>query len=126
MKRFVLFLSVAVLLTVVLASLLDAEPPTAAVRRFLAGEFRWTVGAPLVSPAERPDDFCYSVKDPSVVQFDGRWHLFCTIRSQKRSHQIEYLNFENWSQAKSAQRHILSRPFTKYRHVLIDEKGWVL
>src|SRR5438552_553010 len=37
-----------------------------------SGEFQWTVGAPLVLPADRPEDPCYSVKDPSIVQFEGR------------------------------------------------------
>lgn len=69
--------------------------------------FRWEVGDPILSPAERPDDPCRSVKDPSIVRFEDRWHLFCTIRSQKRTHQIEYLNFMTWQEAKTAPRHIL-------------------
>jgi hypothetical protein len=72
------------------------------------GDFRWTLSKPLVSPAVRPDDPCYSVKDPSIVSFGGRWHLFCTIRSRQRSHQIEYLNFTDWTQANAAPRHILA------------------
>jgi hypothetical protein len=72
------------------------------------GEFRWNVGRPVLSPAIRPDDPCYSVKDPTVVRYDNRWHLFCTIRSQKRSHQIEYLSFADWKQADQAQRHVLT------------------
>jgi hypothetical protein len=73
-----------------------------------SGEFRWTVGAPLVSAATRTDDPCYSVKDPSIVYFQGRWHLFCTIRSVKRTHQIEYLSFDDWKNANQAPRHILT------------------
>lgn len=68
----------------------------------------WTMSGPLVGPAQRREDPCYSVKDPSIVFFEGRWHLFCTIRSVKRSHQIEYLNFSDWSDANSAERHILT------------------
>lgn len=74
----------------------------------LAGRFRWTVSPPLVAAADRPGDMCYSVKDPSVVYHDGRWHLFCTIRSQKRSHQIEYLSFADWKDANAAERHVLT------------------
>jgi hypothetical protein len=72
------------------------------------GQFRWAVGPPLLSPAERPDDPCYSVKDPTIVRYGDRWHLFCTIRSQKRSHQIEYLSFADWSEAAKAKRRILT------------------
>ena len=80
----------------------------APVQRVLSGEFQWTASVPLLSPVDRPDDPCYSVKDPSVVRFGDRWHLFCTIRSQKRSHQIEYLSFDDWPAAKHATRTILS------------------
>jgi hypothetical protein len=73
-----------------------------------SGDFRWLATEPLVSPANRTTDPCYSVKDPSIVRYEGRWHLFCTIRSQKRSHQIEYLSFDDWTNANSAPRHILT------------------
>jgi len=73
----------------------------------LAGRFRWRVSQPLVKPLERPEDTCYSVKDPSVVHYRGRWHLFCTIRGQKRSHQIEYLTFRDWKGTDRAKRHLL-------------------
>jgi len=73
-----------------------------------SGRFKWTASAPLLSPAHRPEDPCYSVKDPSIVRFDNRWHLFCTIRSQKRTHQIEYLSFDDWKDANTATRHLLA------------------
>ena len=78
-----------------------------AVDDLLAGRFSWTAGGPLVSPASRPEDTCFSMKDPSVVFFEGRWHLFCTIRSEKRTHQIEYLSFADWKDADKAERHVL-------------------
>lgn len=86
-----------------------------AIHDLLAGRFKWTVSPPLVSPPEgvprtenRPADTLYSVKDPTVVYYKGRWHLFCTIRGLKRSHQIEYLSFENWKDANAAARHVLT------------------
>jgi hypothetical protein len=74
----------------------------------LAEKISWTVGPPLVSPAERPSDPCFSVKDPSVVYYNGRWHLFCTIRSKVRTHQIEYVSFADWKVANASPRHILT------------------
>jgi len=68
----------------------------------------WTLSAPLVSPANRPQDPCHAVKDPTVVQHDGRWHVFSTIRSAVRTHQIEYLAFERWEDADAAPRHVLA------------------
>ncbi len=74
----------------------------------LAGRgFRWISSAPMVAPVDRPHDACFSVKDPSIVRHGDRWHLFCTIRSEKRTHQIEYSSFADWSEADLAQRHVL-------------------
>src|SRR5207245_4719544 len=86
---------------------LAAESPASAMPRLLAGDFHWTATGPLVTPVPRTNDFCYSIKDPSIVRLDDRWHLFATIRSQKRSHQLEYLSFDEWSRANGAPRHIL-------------------
>jgi hypothetical protein len=47
------------------------------------------------------------MKDPSVIFYQGRWHLFCTIRGQNRSHQIEYLTFGDWKGTDKAKRHLL-------------------
>jgi len=82
--------------------------PSNAVSNLLSGQFQWRCTEPLVSPVSRREDPCYSVKDPSVVYYQERWHLFCTIRSLKRTHQIEYLSFTDWKDAKAAPRHILT------------------
>jgi Glycosyl hydrolase family 62 len=84
-----------------------AAPTEPGLEAMLTGKFHWTVGPPVLVAALRSEDPCYSVKDPSIVYYQNRWHLFCTIRSQKRSHQIEYLSFSNWSDAATAPRHIL-------------------
>jgi hypothetical protein len=80
-------------------------PP--AVENLLAGRFQWKATPPLLAPLDRPDDSFYSVKDPSVVFHNGRWHVFCTIRGQKRSHQIEYFSLVDWSEPAKAKREIL-------------------
>jgi hypothetical protein len=67
----------------------------------------WVCSEPVLVAAERTEDPCYSVKDPSIVRYEGEWHLFCTIRSVKRTHQIEYLKFKDWKEAAKAPRHIL-------------------
>lgn len=72
-----------------------------------SGEFRWTASGPLQSPARREADPCVSVKDPTVVRHAGEWHLFTTIRSAARTHQIEYSHFPEWKEAERAERHIL-------------------
>lgn len=67
----------------------------------------WTSTRPFIFPVDREDDHYFSIKDPSLVRHDGKWHLFCTIRGVERSHQIEYLSFEDWDDVETAERHVL-------------------
>ena len=78
-----------------------------ALADLLAGRFRWRLSQPLISPFQRPGDTLYSVKDPSVVYYGGWWHLFCTVRGQNRSHQIEYISFTDWEKTNEARRYLL-------------------
>ena len=73
----------------------------------LGHDFRWKTGAPVVLPRDIAGISCYSIKDPSVVRYEGRWHLFCTIRGEQRSHAVVYLSFADWSEAAKAERHLL-------------------
>jgi hypothetical protein len=84
--------------------------PARAADPLTTGAFHWVSSPPLVGPVTRPEDPCVSIKDPTVIFHDGRWHLFCTIRSEKRTHQIEYLNFTDWRKADAAPRHVLKLP----------------
>ena len=80
------------------------------------GKFSWNVSPPVlevvkenlpVSPADQP---WIAIKDPSVVFFEGNWHLFCTLRKQKKGDgriRIGYCNFETWEKAKDAQWSVL-------------------
>lgn len=79
-----------------------------ASERLLAGRFDWVAGAPVLAAARRPADPCFAVKDPSIVRFNERWHLFATIRGDKRARQIEYLSFDDWHNAAKAPRHVLT------------------
>ena len=74
----------------------------------LTGDVRWRLGPPLIEPADRPQDPCHAIKDPSIVRHNGQWHVFCTIRSQKRTHQIEYLSFPDFEHAAQARRAVLA------------------
>jgi len=74
----------------------------------LADNFQWTTGPPVVRAVSAGGEDWISVKDPSLVRYDGRWHLFCTVRGSERSHAIVYLSFSEWGQASKAQQHVLS------------------
>lgn len=87
--------------------LADEKDDSSSLARLLSGKFQWQASAPLVGPTKREDDPCYSVKDASVVFHEGEWHVFMTIRSTKRSHQIEYISFADWKDANAAERQVL-------------------
>jgi hypothetical protein len=70
-------------------------------------EFAWKCSPPLLAPVANAADFYYSVKDPSLVFHDGRWHVFVTVRGEKRSHQTEYISFHDWNDTTHAERHFL-------------------
>jgi hypothetical protein len=80
----------------------DPAPPV------LSPPYQWTLSPPLISPADRPADPCHAIKDPSVVFHAGKWHVFATIRSKIRTHQIEYMSFADWPKANDAPRHVLT------------------
>lgn len=80
------------------------------------GEFRWDVGPPIlaVDPArlpQSPEHPWLAVKDPSIVRYNDRWHLFCTLRKNKQGDgriRIGYLSFQDWADAKSADWNVLN------------------
>lgn len=141
-------LAITALLTALMAPAVAAATESAPAATppeigFLAGRFQWTAGPPLIGPAVRPNDPCQAIKDPTIVRYQDRWHAFCTIRSEKRTHQIEYLSFADFKDADKAPRHVLSvsdgyycapevfyftpqkRWFLIYQAVLDREKGMV-
>jgi hypothetical protein len=67
--------TVAVLLLLAVLAALHSKGAEGSTDPLRTGHFLWTASEPLVSPADRPDDPCYSVKDPSVVRFENHWHL---------------------------------------------------
>jgi len=106
-----LALSLTVIAAVALVSKSNGEPrlesESQAIADLMAGRFQWNVSQPVFEPLQRPDDFFYSIKDPSIVYHEGRWHLFCTIRGKNRSHQIEYLTFDDWKETNRSKRELL-------------------
>ena len=69
--------------------------------------FSWKADPVLVSPRNVDGITGVSIKDPSVVQVNDRWHVFCTMRGIERSHSIIYASFGNWDQANEARWQLL-------------------
>jgi endo-1,4-beta-xylanase len=77
-----------------------AAPP--AVDSGLPSSFRWSSTAPLIAAKQDPTHPIVSVKDPSVVFLDGRWHVFATTANTMGSWSIVYLSFPDWAEAAAA------------------------
>jgi len=75
---------------------------TVAVDAGLPSSFRWTSTGPLITAKQDATHPIVSVKDPSVVFVDGRWHVFATTASTAGSWSVVYLTFTDWSQADAA------------------------
>lgn len=91
------------------------EPPISSATDWQDGEFRWKTGEPflVMKPENFPDGGEHpwlSVKDPSIVRFKDRWHLFCSVRRNKSGNgriRIGYTSFKNFSDAKDAKWRLL-------------------
>ena len=68
-----------------------ASSPPGVVADLLAGRFQWIVSAPLIGPAPATNHG-RSIKDPSIVFYQRRWHLFATLRTDKPAN-MEYPAF---------------------------------
>jgi len=73
----------------------------------------WQYTAPLIAPEARERDPSHAQKDPTVVFYEGRWHVFMTVKLQGRS-AIEYCSFEKWEDADRSPRTILNVSDSKY------------
>jgi len=96
------FLIVAALGAFVLALPCHAERSSAVVVP------RWRVGAPVLRPGPKGNFDETAVKDPSVVRFDGQWHVFYTACGRD-AHMIGYVAADALESLDAAPRFALTR-----------------
>jgi endo-1,4-beta-xylanase len=84
----------------------DAPSPRSAAA--LPSSFRWSSSGPLISPKSDATHNIAGIKDPTVVQYNGKYHVFASTASSS-GYNLVYLNFSDWSQAGSATHHYLDR-----------------
>ena len=84
----------------------SAEPPPPPSSDFTVPA-RWEYSAPLIAPEERDRDPSRAQKDPTLVYYGGKWHVFMTVKLPGRS-AIEYCSFEQWKDADRSRRTILA------------------
>jgi hypothetical protein len=69
----------------------------------LVTPLQWKATAALVKPVSDANHTIVSVKDPTIVRYNGLWHIYATAYSTSaRTWSMVYLNFKDWSDAPSA------------------------
>lgn len=63
----------------------------------------WECSAPLIAPEKRDRDPSRAQKDPSVVFYGGKWHVFMSVKLPGRT-AIEYCSFTKWENADTSKR----------------------
>lgn len=76
---------------------------------FETGVFSWRASQPLldVGPGRDEVDAHLALKDPTIVQHEGRWHVVATLRKKSGKVMMEQLSFTDWAAARDAKRHVV-------------------
>ncbi|NUP18217.1 MAG: 1,4-beta-xylanase [Streptomyces sp.] len=74
----------------------------------LPSRYSWSSSGQLISPKSDATHNIAGIKDPTVVQYNGKYHVFASVASSS-GYNLVYLNFSDWSQAGSATHHYLDR-----------------
>jgi len=69
--------------------------------------FEWSMSEPLLEARATEGFDWHAIKDPTVVQHQGRWHLFATMRGTQRSHTVVYTSFTDWKDANTGEFQLL-------------------
>ena len=84
-----------------------SEIPVASVMSAESLSSSWTVNGPILLPGKRGFFDDTAVKDPTVLYFQGQWHVFYTARG--REYTTGYVSAGTLSELNSAQRHELKQ-----------------
>ncbi|MEU5595001.1 non-reducing end alpha-L-arabinofuranosidase family hydrolase [Streptomyces sp. NPDC020298] len=89
---------------------LGGRPATAlrALAAALPSSFGWSSSGTLIAPKPDSTHNIAGIKDPSVVYYNGKYHVFASVAGSS-GYGLVYLSFSDWSQAGSATHHYLDR-----------------
>jgi hypothetical protein len=73
----------------------------------LGQRFNWKSTGALIQPIRDADHDIVSVKDPTVVFYENRWHVYATTANTSSSWSMVYLSFKDWSEAANATQYYI-------------------
>jgi hypothetical protein len=87
--------------SVVLAS--DSAANAKDTNSLLPSPLKWKSTDVLVKPVPDEKHTIVSVKDPTIVRYNGLWHIYATVYSTSaKTWSMVYLNFKDWADAPKA------------------------
>jgi len=90
-----------------ITSLAQAKPSCASAA--YSAPKSWTSTEPMVFPIPDATHPIVSVKDPTIVKYNGRWHLFTTTADRSGQWGMAYFSFETWADAANAKPYYLDQ-----------------
>ena len=64
--------------------------------------FRWSASAPVILPTSDATHELVAVKDPTIVRFKDRYHVYASSVSKSGVYGMVYTSFADWSEARRA------------------------
>ncbi len=94
------------LLFLALAASLSAQGTSAAgpAASPVPEPLRWVSTAPLIKPMSDESHHLVSIKDPTVVRYGGKWHIYATVANTAGQWNMVYLSFADWPEAGTARQ----------------------
>jgi endo-1,4-beta-xylanase len=99
---------VAVAAALLTVAAVGVAGPARAASGSLPASFQWSSSGPLIAPKSDATHTIAGIKDPSVVSYNGRWHVFASV-ANAAGYGLVYLSFTDWSQAGSATHYYLDQ-----------------
>ncbi|WP_243740979.1 non-reducing end alpha-L-arabinofuranosidase family hydrolase [Streptomyces sp. 8K308] len=115
MKRLLRIRSrIALVAAAIAAMVATAATPTTAQQQpppvratGLTSTYQWSSTGPVISPQPDANHPVVSVKDPTVVRYNGEWLVYMTTADTSGAWGLAYTSFSDWSQAPSAPQQFL-------------------
>jgi endo-1,4-beta-xylanase len=79
-----------------------AAPPKLLSVPGLPASISWKTDGPLISPVSDAKHDLVAVKDPTVVWFNNRWHVYASSVARGGIYGMVYLSFADWADAAKA------------------------
>jgi hypothetical protein len=74
-----------------------------------ATPLQWKSTGVLIKPASDETHNLVSVKDPTVVRYNNKWHVYATTANTQGNWSMVYLSFSDWAEAANAKPYYIVR-----------------